>query len=284
MLIVNPCRTAPIFVKWLGMTLIRLICPRIRYASPSTLALTVALGLATPALAQEGGEDAEINWQALGDLSVPETEQDRIQILRYPNSDVARVVGPRAFAPTSTTQPQNGGNETRALRQPIGLDSVFKRPPATQSPQPLLATPPVTSEVPKVVDGLAPRIAPSQRLDSPEQTIASAPIAPPVTTNRGARVHFAVGKAELTDAAKASLARLAVKLAQSSGKVLLLGFGDKSGDSSTGARRLSLRRAVSVRRHLIENGVAKDQIEVRAEGAPGPDKRPSSVEIIQNAG
>jgi len=266
------------------MILTEQTCSWKRCASPLRLALAATLAIAPPVLAQESGEDAEINWQALGELSAPGTEQDGVQILRYPNSDVARIVGPRAFAPTGTTQPSNDAIETPTLRQPIGLDSVFERPPATQSPQPLLATPPETAAAPIVDDGLAPRIAPSQRLDSPEQTIAAAPIAPPVTTQRGARVHFAVGDAELTDAAKAALSRLAAKLTRSTEKVLLLGFGDKSGDSSTSARRLSLRRAVSVRRFLIENGVAKDQIEVRAEGAPGPDKRPSSVEVIQNAG
>lgn len=263
------------------MTLTKNNCPWILPRSRILVALATGLAVSLTAVsAQVADEDAEINWQALGSLSTPNSDQNQVRILKYPNSDVARVVGPRAFAPTDRGGETLEQNEEQQLRKPIGLESVFNSRPATQTPQPLLTAP----EPAKVSNGLAPQIAPSQRLDGPKQTIASAPIEAPVTTSRGARIHFASGNAELTDAAKASLTRLATKLARSSGKVLLLGYGDRVGDSSTSARRLSLRRAVSVRRYLIENGLAKEQIEVRAEGAPGSDKRPSSVEIIQKPG
>jgi flagellar motor protein MotB len=48
--------------------------------------------------------------------------------------------------------------------------------------------------------------------------------------------------------------------------VELQAFGGAKGDKGSDARRLSLKRALSIRQVLIDDGVSADRIDVRAMG------------------
>ena len=49
-------------------------------------------------------------------------------------------------------------------------------------------------------------------------------------------------------------------------RIQIQAYGGAKGDKSTDARRLSLKRALSIRQVLIDDGVPADRIDVRAMG------------------
>lgn len=66
-------------------------------------------------------------------------------------------------------------------------------------------------------------------------------------------------------------------------RVELLAYGGKMGDKSSDARRLSLKRALTIRQLLIDRGVPSDRIDVRAMG--GADSgEPNRVDIFVKTG
>jgi len=59
-------------------------------------------------------------------------------------------------------------------------------------------------------------------------------------------------------------------------------YGGTLGDKSSDARRLSLRRALTVRQLLIDNGVPSDRIDVRALGG-AEQGMPDRVDVFVKA-
>lgn len=80
------------------------------------------------------------------------------------------------------------------------------------------------------------------------------------------RVRFSSGKTEIPAQAQASLDMLVQRLLVSRERVRLAGFSGKAGDYSSGARRLSLARALAIRTYLVSKGVAVDRVDVLAFG------------------
>lgn len=80
------------------------------------------------------------------------------------------------------------------------------------------------------------------------------------------RVRFNNGKTEIPAQAQATLDVLVQRLLISRERVRLAGFSGKAGDYSSGARRLSLARALAIRTYLVSKGVAVDRVDVLAFG------------------
>ena len=80
------------------------------------------------------------------------------------------------------------------------------------------------------------------------------------------RVRFSNGKTEIPAQAQATLDVLVQRLLTSRERVRLAGFSGKAGDYSSGARRLSLARALAIRTYLVSKGVAVDRVDVLAFG------------------
>lgn len=80
------------------------------------------------------------------------------------------------------------------------------------------------------------------------------------------RVRFSSGKTEIPAQAQASLDQLVQRLLVSRERVRLAGFSGKAGDYSSGARRLSLARALAIRTYLVSKGVSVDRVDVLAFG------------------
>ena len=66
-------------------------------------------------------------------------------------------------------------------------------------------------------------------------------------------------------------------------RVQLMAYAAGEGLTSSKARRISLSRALSVRSHLIENGIRSTRIDVRALGdkAEGEQKNRVDVNIVE---
>ncbi len=98
-----------------------------------------------------------------------------------------------------------------------------------------------------------------------------------VEAEAGTRILFDKGSAELSAAAQSELKALAEQLARNQdARVELIAYasgGDAEGTSY--ARRLSLSRAIAVRRFLIEQGVSSSRMDVRALGDQASEDMPA---------
>lgn len=133
---------------------------------------------------------------------------------------------------------------------------VVVAPPAPPLPAPLVVAPP---PIPMpVVQPVAP--AP--------QLAAAAPV-PSASIRKGdnASVVFAAESSHLPDVSRAELDRIAQKMERDESlnlQLLAYAAGDEANASK--ARRMSLSRALEVRKYLMEMGVRSTRIEVRALG------------------
>lgn len=95
------------------------------------------------------------------------------------------------------------------------------------------------------------------------------------------RLLFGSGDDTLNDAARATLDALSARLSESAdARVQLLAYASSGGNASQ-ARRLSLSRALKVRKYLIDKGVRSTRIDVRALGNRLPDSdTPDRVDLI----
>ena len=129
--------------------------------------------------------------------------------------------------------------------------------------------------------GVAP--APKQQ----QQAVAETP--KPVKAGsigevRNIHINFEPGTAEPSADVATALQSLAGKLNDElqakSGRLLLQAFAGTPGDKSSEARRLSLKRALSVRQLLIDSGIPSEKIDVRAMGGITDGGRPDRVDVI----
>jgi outer membrane protein OmpA-like peptidoglycan-associated protein len=145
-----------------------------------------------------------------------------------------------------------------------------------------LAPQPVSAPVPSApVEPMSPPAAPVVIVNAPTtdtsigveiRGVAQDPFASkkPINPVEGfavlSRVRFSSGKTEIPTQAQASLDVLVQRLLASHERVRLAGFSGKAGDYSSGARRLSLARALAIRTYLVSKGVSVDRVDVLAFG------------------
>jgi outer membrane protein OmpA-like peptidoglycan-associated protein len=118
--------------------------------------------------------------------------------------------------------------------------------------------------------GAAPAVARPQSATPPQ--LAAKPSALPVMPSassgeKALSLSFDSGAAELTDAAKGELGKLAASLKKSSDQRLqVVAYAAGTDAEASRARRLALSRALAVRSYLIEQGVGSARMDVRALG------------------
>jgi outer membrane protein OmpA-like peptidoglycan-associated protein len=96
------------------------------------------------------------------------------------------------------------------------------------------------------------------------------------------RLEFAGTGNTLSTRAEQALARLAEDLVRSEERLQIKAFagGGASNGAGSGARRLSLSRALAVRAYLLEKGVRSTRIDVRALGQAGDGGPAERVDIV----
>lgn len=153
-------------------------------------------------------------------------------------------------------------------------------PPTALTPPPL---PAAKVEAPTQVASLAPAAA-------PVLTPVAAPTpAPAISSSRGGdtlTVPFATESARLPDASHGELDRLVKRMQKDDGLGLqLLAYADGDDANASKARRLSLSRALEVRKYLMDQGLRSTRIEVRALGnkieGGGPADRVDAVLVTR---
>jgi outer membrane protein OmpA-like peptidoglycan-associated protein len=134
---------------------------------------------------------------------------------------------------------------------PFSLDGVHNAAPSKSAPQKQAPTKTASVEPP------------------PAQTAPQPAASQPGMTKRG-EILFTKNATDPAPAQFDGLKLLAGDLSEAlkngSSRIQLEAFGGSHGDKSSDARRLSLKRALSIRQVLIDNGVPASSIDVRAMG------------------
>jgi outer membrane protein OmpA-like peptidoglycan-associated protein len=129
-------------------------------------------------------------------------------------------------------------------------------------------------ETPRAAMTLAqndPTAAPTQTTDAPPVAAVATALAVPQTTLTPAKVTFDQGKKDINAAGKTSLAVVANFLkANPTAKVDISGYTDKNGDAQKNAE-LAKDRAKAVRDVLVDMGIDKDRINMKAPEAITPE-------------
>jgi outer membrane protein OmpA-like peptidoglycan-associated protein len=228
----------------------------------STLVVAAAFGLAAMGTAHAQGVDSGLEVQ------VNPLPSRGGNMLLYPGGEYSRMVpsllypgerggpirlhmpGPRRRVAAQTAPPQP---------KPVRPKKVAKAEPApvqTPAPTPFNAGPDQSH-----IFGKAP---------TPPKTAPAGPTTGNENLTKRSVILFAKDAPDPAKAALGALKFLAGDLNASmvapNARVELQAFGGTKGDKGSDARKLSLKRALSIRQVLIDDGVSADRIDVRAMG------------------
>ncbi|HSZ74219.1 MAG TPA: OmpA family protein [Rhizomicrobium sp.] len=165
------------------------------------------------------------------------------------------------------------------------------KPPAPQRqakaappPQNMAAPAGPDAAIPFSMDSSTTDLAPEPPKHGKQTRMASTEAPSPTQDGKHVRIIFAPSSTEPTPETAASVASVAANintgLRTSSDRVLLQAYGGSTNDKSSNARRLCLKRALSVRQLLIDAGIPSDRIDVRAMGGAGLGDPPDRVDMI----
>jgi outer membrane protein OmpA-like peptidoglycan-associated protein len=159
-------------------------------------------------------------------------------------------------------------------------EPVRRTPPPRPVPAPTPAPPPAQPPAqPKVA-----RAEPAPRTTLPPP--AAAEPATPGLTKRSV-ILFAPNATDPAASALGAIKFLATDLNTAmtgpGSRIQLQAFGGTRGDKSSDARRLSLKRALSIRQVLIDDGVPADRIDVHAGGGADDDGPADRVDVFIKA-
>jgi len=249
----------------------------------STLAVALVCGLAaTPALAQ-----TVATWQ--------EVQVNPVRpgggVLLYPGGEYSRNVSPLLY-------PGERGGSIR-LHMPAPHRRVASAAPREAPREAALKPAPAPKLAPKPAPKLASAAPPPAQTPSlnpfggatnlsnvfgnappPPKTAPAGPTTGNENLTKRSVILFAKDAPDPAQAALGNIRFLAGELNSAmstpNARIELQAFGGAKGDKGSDARRLSLKRALSIRQVLIDDGVSADRIDVRAMGGvddTGPTDR-----------
>ena len=230
-------------------------------------------------------------------------------VLLYPGGEYSRMVPPllypgdrggpiRLHRPTAHHRAASADSEAapapkpKPKREPKPKQVASAAPPPKPVPTPAPAPAPATSSNPFGEPDLSNVFG-----NHPQQQASAAP--PPIRTAPAGPV---TGKENLTkrsvilfakdapDPAQGALGAikflasdLNAAMSSPNARVELQAFGGAKGDKGSDARRLSLKRALSIRQVLIDDGVSPDRIDVRAMGGSDDTGPADRVDVYVKA-
>lgn len=237
-------------------------------------------------------------------------------VLLYPGGEYSRMVPPLLY-PGQKTGPIHLHMPT-GHHHAVSEAEAVPRPKRKSAPRRVAsAAPPPHKRAPKPAPEAAPAPAPASAPattampfggpdlsnvfgNHPQQQASAAP--PPPKPARTAPAGPVTGKENLTkrsvilfakdapDPAQGALGAikflasdLNAAMSTPNARVELQAFGGPKGDKSSDARRLSLKRALSIRQVLIDDGVSADRIDVRAMGGADDTGPADRVDVYVKA-
>jgi outer membrane protein OmpA-like peptidoglycan-associated protein len=258
--------------------------------TPDTKKALLTLPAASPAAQQRAAAKPEsftAKPQTIGAATPQATATHGIPLALEPTSpDIligahGQIVGqPQATrASRSAVRPAFG----KTVRQPsLPVSRVSEPQSATEQNQ----TPSKTRSAVLEPGLIAPANGPAETL-SPELKTRTAPPKPRSQDHAGlakrSEILFAEGAVDPGPETVTDLRKIAPSLTaalKGTARIQLEAFGGAPGDKSSDARRLSLKRALTVRALLIENGVPAERIDVRALGGAEDGGAPDRVDVF----
>ncbi|MEQ8707662.1 MAG: OmpA family protein [Rhodospirillales bacterium] len=189
-----------------------------------------------------------------------------------PKIEVTRPTPPKPAAPEA---PSTGETATEPPAAPAPEASAA---PAAPEPAPAPAQPPATAAAPAPAAPAPP--APPAPVPTQVATAEPGPAAPATGAPDSAQLAFTPGETRLPSEGIASLEQIArAAAADESLRIQLLAYASADGGPSSTARRISLKRALNVRKFLIDKDVRASRIDVRALGNRVPSGDPDRVDV-----
>lgn len=255
---------------------------RLALAALALLAPVLALAQSSPPPAPKGG--VSVNLKALDGLSAPAEADLGPPVIIDSTTAPIRPPSPTAIPKTPSfapPDPKAAPAAKPARKEATKPAQSTSKPPASKSPgetkQPAKAAPaPAPAEA---VTKLA--AAPSAGASVPQAAPQPKPAAPPLT---GVRVLYQPTEASPDPASQGVLNSLIETLKQAPDqRIELRAFAtagsDQSSESSE-ARRIALNRALLLREALVQRGIARDRIDIRALGASQDGAPADRVDIV----
>lgn len=291
---------------------------RLNRGSFAAATIVAAIAIAAPATAQQRymgvGNNVTVDLGAIGSggsRNLPLGSEGQVisnttgEIVLFPPSTrpVSRLEGPLANRSFALTPPSRATTTAPRLTPPKAPAPAKASTPAAAPPKPVTPAPaapapqtasvtPPTPATPPATPTVAAPPPPPSPAQTPVQSAAVTPPPPPAAapaTNASlpaneTRILFSPDSADLTDSAKAALDNLANSLNENDAlRIQLQAFAGGNDESAPEARRLSLKRALNVRSHLVDRDVRNTRMDVRALGIKsgnGPADRVDAV-IVQ---
>ena len=197
-----------------------------------------------------------------GGGSVPPEAAPMPEVAEIPPSPASELLAPEV----DSLRPSAGSGATDETRP--------AEPPVAGS-----ANGAESAEEPAAVRELAePEVEPESE---PEPAAEIAALSPGGASDVGTQILFGEGSADLSTTAQSELSSVAEQLLQNADtRVQLRAYASGDEGASSQARRLSLSRAVAVRRFLIEQGVSSTRMDVRALGNQAKENPADRVDIV----
>lgn len=199
-----------------------------------------------------------------------------------------------AYAEAPQSEPEPRPEPQRNTSSSLGAEDYVS--PFGDAPEPQAAKPvekpkpkaapkpaPSGSEIPFSFSGHDEYAHPGQQQQAASKASSGNLVRGENGKTRNIRINFIAGAAEPSTEVATALQSLAGditnELQAKPGRLLLQAYAGAKGDKSSDARRLSLKRALSVRQLLIDSGVPSDRIDVRAMGGASDGDRLDRVDV-----
>ena len=249
-----------------------------------------------PPLLQPGenaGNTGPIQLHMPGTRAAPTPAGRRAAVAPAPRAPATAIEPPKRVAAAPAFKPAPAKQAAPAKQTASAAPSsgggynpnygIFAAPPGSGLTTEPLSEPKKPAEPPRQQTAKAepPPSQPKKQSEPPKQQIAKAEPPPPARpllsqepltpglTKRSV-ILFSAGAADPAKKALDSIKFLAgdlnAAMVNQASRIQLLAYGGDKGDKSSDARRLSLKRALSIRQVLIDDGVPSERIDVRAMG------------------
>jgi outer membrane protein OmpA-like peptidoglycan-associated protein len=208
--------------------------------------------------------------QLVGPAAAPKAEQQQAAVSSQMNSQATVAPAPQA-KPEAKSATKTASPAPQPSKGPTPAPQIASAPPpdslsASPSASPSSSTAPAAKSAPKA----------EQQAALPPPTKGAGKGATP----RSTEILFTIGDANLSDAAKTALDKIADSLkGDEKSRLQLLAYANEDQASPSKSRRLSLSRALAVRSHLISKGIRSTRIDVRALGDQNPGGEPNRVDL-----
>jgi outer membrane protein OmpA-like peptidoglycan-associated protein len=202
------------------------------------------------------------------------------------------AAAPRAATPAAPARQAATPAPTAVAPAAAPRMAEAPKPAATPTPPPAATPTPPTTTVPSAAaarsaqqEPVGPVASPmptnQQSAALPPSSRAEAPSAPTENVAASLTIPFAAGVTDIDVGSQGTVKDLAQRMSSDKSlRVQLMAYATDPDKNTSKARRLSLDRAVAIRNMLIESGVERTRIEVRALGDQGEGGNLDRVDAV----